>query len=260
MARKPGRRNAISGQFAAIPRAMLECAARRALSLAGRRALDRLEIEHMAHGGCENGKLPTTYRDFEGWGIRPDSIASAIREVVALGFVEVTRRGYGGAAEMRTPSLYRLTYFPAWDAGKKDSSGTHEYLRIVTDAEADAVAKAARKGADVRNVERGKKQNATPQNVSISPLKTWGETQNPCPTKRGVQAHPTKRGALSISRDGSRSALPQSAVASEPAKADESAKIRAIETIMKSQECSYPEASELFENLPNAVPMSDQAN
>ena len=43
-------------------------------------------------------------------------------------------------------------------------------------------------------------------------------------------------------------------------KTNELAKIRAIETIMKSQECSYPEASELFEKLPNAVPMSDQAN
>src|SRR6202789_3377005 len=105
MARKPGRRNAISGQFAAIPRAMLECAARRALSLAGRRTLDRLEVEHMSHGGCEKGKLPTTY-------------------------------------------------FPAWDAGKNDASGTHEYLRIATDAEADAIAKAARQNADVRNVER----------------------------------------------------------------------------------------------------------
>ena len=149
----------------------------------------------MSHGGRDNGRLPVTYRNFEDWGIRSDSIASAVREVVALGFVEVTRRGYGGAAEMRTPSLYRLTYFPAWNAGKKDTSGTHEYLRIATDAEADAVAKAARKRADVRNVERGKKQNATPQNVSISPPETWGETQNSRRTKRGVQAHPTKRDA-----------------------------------------------------------------
>src|SRR5580692_2519204 len=94
------RKNAITGQWVAITRAMLESAARRALSLAARRVLERIEVEHLAHGGCENGKLPVTFKNFEDWGIRPDSIASAIREVVALGFVEVTRRGYGGTAQM----------------------------------------------------------------------------------------------------------------------------------------------------------------
>jgi hypothetical protein len=121
-----------------------------------------------AHGGCENGNLPVTYRDFENWRVRPDTIASAIREVVALGFVEVTRRGYGGAAEVGAPSLYRLTYLTACDAGKHALTGTHDYRRIKTVAEAEAIAKAARKGVDDQNVDRAKKRQTAP---SVDPLR-----------------------------------------------------------------------------------------
>jgi hypothetical protein len=55
----------IAGQFIAHPRQMIESPAWRALSLAARKALDRIEIEHLDHGGAENGKLPVTYRNFE---------------------------------------------------------------------------------------------------------------------------------------------------------------------------------------------------
>src|SRR5277367_2284603 len=109
MANGPGgagkRKNKIAGAFVAHTHDMIVCPARRVLSLAAHKMLERIEEEHMAHGGYENGKLPVTYRNFEDWGIRSDSIAGVIREVVALGFVEVTRRGYNGAAAMRTPSL-----------------------------------------------------------------------------------------------------------------------------------------------------------
>ncbi len=171
----------------------------RALSLVARRALDRIEIEHMNHGGADNGRLPVTYRDFEASGVRRHSVASAIRELAALGFIEITRHGYGGAAETRTPSLYRLTYRPAYNAGPKDGDGTHEYLKITSNEQAECIAATARNGADPRNVERGKNNFATPQIVQKPPPKAWGETPNSRPPKRGVQGHPTKRGALSRS-------------------------------------------------------------
>jgi len=41
----------------------------------------------MEHGGAENGKLPVTYADFEKWGVRPNSIAGAIRTLEALGLI-----------------------------------------------------------------------------------------------------------------------------------------------------------------------------
>jgi hypothetical protein len=106
--------------------------------------------------------LPVTYQDFERFGLHPNAVAPAIRELVALGLIEATRKGYGGAAEKREPSLYRLTYRRAWnddprrDANSELPGGTHEYLAIKTIEEAEAIAKAARRGADPRNVERAK--------------------------------------------------------------------------------------------------------
>src|SRR5208337_4276479 len=133
----PKRRNRIAGQFVSRPRQLVESPAMRVLSLAAHQALTRIEIEQMSHGGVENGKLAVTYRQFEEWGVRRHSVASAIREPVALGIVEIARRGYSGAADVRMPSLYRLTYIQAWNA--KDT-GTHEYLRIGSVERADAIA------------------------------------------------------------------------------------------------------------------------
>jgi hypothetical protein len=188
------KRNQIAGQFIVHPKQMIESPAWRALSLAARRALDRIEIEHMSHGGAENGKLPVTYQDFENYGVRRHSIASAIRELVALGIVAISKKGYGGAAEVRAPSEYRLTFRPAWNAGRADESGTHDYLKIKTDKEAEAIATAARVATDPNNVERGRIYFATPQIVQISPHEKGGETRNCHPTKRGHRFTPRKEG------------------------------------------------------------------
>jgi hypothetical protein len=150
------RKSWIGRQFAARPIAMLESPAMRVLSLAARRALDRIEIEHAHHGGADNGKLPVTYGDFERYGLHPNAVAPAIRELEALGFVKVMRKGYGGGAEVRVPSLYRITYRPAWNATHRDGDGTHEYLAIKTVEEAEAIARAARVRVDPRNVKRAK--------------------------------------------------------------------------------------------------------
>jgi hypothetical protein len=150
----PKRRNWIARQFAARPIEMLEGSAMRVLTLAERRALDRIEIEYAHHGGTDNGKLPITYMDFEHFGLHPNAIAPSLRALVALGFVEITRKGYGGAAGVRAPSLYRITYRPAWDATRRDGDGTHNYLVIKTVEEAEAIARRARSGVDPRNVAR----------------------------------------------------------------------------------------------------------
>ena len=126
----PKRKNWIVRQFAARPIEMLEGPATRVLTLAERRALERIEIEYAHHGGADNGKLPITYADFERFGLHPNVVAPSLRALVALGFIEVTRKGYGGAAEVRAPSLYRLRYRPAWDAKRRDGDGTHDYLAI----------------------------------------------------------------------------------------------------------------------------------
>lgn len=117
---KPTKPGTIAGQFIPHRVDMLESDAWASLSLAARRVLDRLEIEHAHNGGKENGNLVCTYKDFERFGIRRPSIAAAVRQVVAVGLVEVTHRGRGGNAEYRDPSRYRLTYLATGKAAPTD--------------------------------------------------------------------------------------------------------------------------------------------
>ena len=99
---------------------MIESPAFSVLSLTARRILDRLEIELAKHGGRDNGKLPCTYDDFVAFGIDRHAIASALREVAMLGFVEIVERGRAGNAEYRTPNKYRLAYRNFGRAGPTD--------------------------------------------------------------------------------------------------------------------------------------------
>jgi hypothetical protein len=188
------RRTAIAGQFIARPRQLIDSPVLWVLSLAAHRALIRIELEHMAHAGSANGKLPVTYKDFERCGVHPDAIAPALRELEALGIIETTRRGYGGAAEVREPSLYRLTYVRAWNAGRADGAGTHEYLQFKTREDAEKAAQKARKGADPRNSVRAKNYFATPGFRSVSPPENGGEKPNSRPRKTGVLRPPPENG------------------------------------------------------------------
>ena len=83
-----------------------------------------------------------------------NQIAPAIRELVALGFIQVTHKGCAGNAKYRQPTLFLLTYRPF---------GSHKYVgngwrRIGDIEEAEAVANAARaKKADARAREFGRK-------------------------------------------------------------------------------------------------------
>ena len=131
------RRTQIAGQFAAHRIDMLRSPAWRALSLSARRLLDRLEIEHASHGGAENGRLPVTYEQFHQYGIHRHSIGPAIREVVALGFVEITQAGRAGNAEFRSPNYFRLTYLST----KADPTDEWEKIR---ENDAEAIARVAR--------------------------------------------------------------------------------------------------------------------
>jgi len=92
--------------------------------------LDRVEIELADHGGADNGKLPVTYDDFERYGIHRHAVGPAIREAVALGFLEITEPGRAGNAEWRKPNLFRLTYRDT------NYAPTNEWEKIETDEHA----------------------------------------------------------------------------------------------------------------------------
>lgn len=130
----------IGGQFAPRLIEMLESPAFRVLSHSAHRVLARVEIELAHHGGKDNGKLPVTYDDFQYYGIDRHSVAPAIRESVALGFLEITEAGRAGNAEFRAPNIFRLTY-----RGSKREPPTHEWRRVETIEHAKRLQRAARK-------------------------------------------------------------------------------------------------------------------
>jgi hypothetical protein len=147
----------ISGQFAGRLVAMLESPAYRSLSLAAHRVISRVEIELAHHGGKDNGRLPVTYDNFQEYGIDRHAIAPAIREAVALGFLEITEAGRAGNAEWRTPNLFRITYRPAKGV---PGDGSHEWRRIESKDAAVSMGKAARRATAQKTERRwGKSPN-----------------------------------------------------------------------------------------------------
>jgi hypothetical protein len=147
------RRNAIAGQFAARPIEMLESPAFRALSRAAHQVLARVEVEHAHHGGADNGELPVTYDQLVEYGVHRHAIAPAIRELVALGFIQITAKGCAGNERYRRPNLFRLTYRPAKNVTTGD--GTHEWRSVKSFAQAEALAQHARREIDRRAHELG---------------------------------------------------------------------------------------------------------
>ena len=182
------RHTKIGGQFAPRTIEMLRSPAMGVLSKSGRRVLDRLEIEMADHGGTDNGNLIVTYEDFSAFGIDGHSIGPAIREVVALGFVEITERGRAGNAEFRRPSKYRLTYRHTARA-----ASTNEWERIKTDNEAKEIARAARN--EKQKTTGGKSRKPLGETYSETDKSPLGETPS--------TAIPEKSPGLSIYRVGS---------------------------------------------------------
>jgi hypothetical protein len=162
MSRKT-RNGSIPGAF--VPRRldMLVSPAHQELSLSARRVLDRIEIEHMQHGGKENGKLIVTYDQFESLGIHRHSIAPAIRELSFLGFIEVTQKGRPNAGEYRWPNLFRLTYIT-----NRTLPATDEWATIKTTDQASTIAKAARASNARGKPKRARKEKKAPVLVAVN--------------------------------------------------------------------------------------------
>lgn len=162
---------------------MMESPSWRAMRLAARKVLDRLMIEHQAHAGRENGSLITTYSDFASFGVRRPSIAPAIDELEALGFIDVVHRGGSAYADFRNPSHYAL----AWIDRKDGTPPTNRWKTFETVADARsavrmALARPKRNNASVRkrkdkNAEPGTKtSNAGDGNVTGA---GYGSVTNP---------------------------------------------------------------------------------
>jgi hypothetical protein len=151
---------------------MLESPPYRVLSLSAHRVLSRIQIEHGHHAGKHNGRLPVRYEDFAAYGIDRHSIGPAIRELAALGFIEVTEQGLAGNADFRRPNKFRITFHPT-----QEREATNEWRLIKTFEEAETIAMAARKSSRKTKFQWGKNQfrwgNLTPK---IKTLRCWNPT------------------------------------------------------------------------------------
>jgi hypothetical protein len=112
--------------FVGHSRAMRESPGFAALNLAARRVLDFIELEHLAHGGTDNGNLMAPYAQLEKTGISSRDIRPAIEMLTVFGFIRRTDAGerLGGRPNAAT---YALTFYPTFDG-----TPPTEDFRIVT--------------------------------------------------------------------------------------------------------------------------------
>ena len=123
---RPLRRNRIAGQFSARTIEMMEAPSWSVLSLAARLVLDRIEIEQAHHGGNDNGRLPVTFDQFVEFGVHRHSIGPALRELCALGYIEITERGRAGNGEWRRPNLFRANLSRGWQCSADPRMEAHQ--------------------------------------------------------------------------------------------------------------------------------------
>jgi hypothetical protein len=148
------RRSKTCEQWVSHPIAMLESPAYRTLSQAAHKVIARIEIELGHHGGNDNGRLPVTTEHFVEYGLHRSSVAPAIREAEALGFIRVTEHGRGGNAEHRRPNLFFLT-FANW-RGSKAEPPPHDWRKVKTLEDAERIAAEARNAKDRNAVKNGR--------------------------------------------------------------------------------------------------------
>jgi hypothetical protein len=92
--------------FAMLPRDLLRSDAWRSLGINERRLIDFLLLEHMRHGGRENGKLKAPWLQLVEFGAAKNQITGAIRKVEDCGLVLCERGGCW------TTTLYTVTWVP----------------------------------------------------------------------------------------------------------------------------------------------------
>lgn len=92
-----------------------------------RTVLERLEIEHLRHGGRENGHLFVSYDQFVKHGVSRKAVRPAIRLGERLGLLAIVQ-GEEPIGNIRAPNRYRLTYVPE----KRRRAPTDEWSVIDT--------------------------------------------------------------------------------------------------------------------------------
>jgi hypothetical protein len=158
---KTVRRNILAERWTSRPVELLESPALRALSRAAHQALIRIEIELRHHAGNANGKLIVTKQQFVEYGLHPQAVAPALRELDALSIICI-KHGRGGNAEYWQPNRFLLNY--ACGAVDAHDEITNTWKRFKTLQEAEQTAASARAAKDQARVASGRR-NARRRNV-----------------------------------------------------------------------------------------------
>jgi hypothetical protein len=154
---KTVRRKTLADHFVSRPVELLQSPALRVLSRAAHLALLRIELELRQHGGFNNGKLIVTTQQFIDYGIPRLMVASALRELVALGLIRITERGRGGNADYRRAHRFRLNFL-CGEQEAQEAPPDHLWKHFVTLREAAAVAHWARRAKDRHQVADGRRK------------------------------------------------------------------------------------------------------
>ncbi|WP_245445052.1 hypothetical protein [Pseudaminobacter soli (ex Li et al. 2025)] len=104
-----------------------------------RNVLERLEIEHLRHGGFNNGELYVSYLQFVEFGVSKRSIKPTLELGQKLGLLEVIQEAENHLNDIRAANAYRLTYVPA-----KGKSGPTDEWKAITEARAQVLLEAYR--------------------------------------------------------------------------------------------------------------------
>jgi hypothetical protein len=208
----------IEGQFIGHRRNLLESPVWRALGIAERRLLDRLELEILRNGGNRaNGSLEVSYEQFYASGVRKDGIRPALDMVTAFGLLVTTEQGRGGNAEHRKGSKYRLTYLSAPIPGGVEIYGPTDEWRLIEASDVKRILAEIKKAAATQKAAATAARKAvktslgpTPQTGGDPPLSVRGGLSSfPPLTVRGANGNsrPSRWGVSSISPGGA-STLP----------------------------------------------------
>jgi hypothetical protein len=157
---------------------MLESPAWRALTGNALKLIMRIALEHMKHGGKDNGKLPVTYSDFVAYGVRRNAVNEALEIASQLGFV---RRREGGmvpwAGGIRATSKYELTSMSVGGAPPRN-----DWTRVGTDADARTTVRRAKKACEMmRTGSRKRREKRKPKNRVPIGFVTWPSNDSGTP-------------------------------------------------------------------------------
>lgn len=132
------KRWAFSEAFVGEPQSLLESPGYRHLNLPAFRILTFLKIEHVQHGGAENGRLLAPHLQLRALGISGRKIKPALAMLEAFGFIRRTSDGsrMGGRPNAAT---YALTWLPTCDG-----SLPTEDFKAITRLDAQAIMAALR--------------------------------------------------------------------------------------------------------------------